>query len=308
MGTVEHALATLPADQELLRCRLLTTLAFELDRVGSYCGYQVSCRGGGVGLPLGDVDALVIAIYGRVWHTSRSDGLAERVSLGAELLDLPAKSVTTEALGHVILMAASVSAADFRPPRTCTPTGRHASPSATTSCSPPSRLGFYRALRKALSADVPAAEELYRRGAALMDRFGQWQHGAFVSVMGRFCLRTMTGQVGDMVGELERLQQAPVPTPAIAAPYALALAAAGRVPEARAVAAQMPAVRRGHLWLPADRHLRPAGHRDRRRRARRGPATGSCCPTRRGRRVPTPVRWPSGPPPRSSATSPATSA
>ncbi len=249
IGTVEHALATLPAGQELLRCRLLTTLAFELDRAGSDRGYQVSAQAVQLARRLGDVDALGTAIYGRVWHTSGHDGLAERVSLGSELLGLPAKSVTTEALGHIILMAANVSAADFRA------ADLHADEAAGIAERHDLMLaaipvGFYRALRKALSADVPAAEELYRRGAALMDRLGQWQHGAFVSVMGRFCVRTMVGQAGDMAGELERLQQVPVPTPAIAAPYALALAAAGRVPEARAVAARMPAaLRHDHLWL-----------------------------------------------------------
>jgi hypothetical protein len=169
------------------------------------------------------------------------------VSLGAELLDLPAKSVTTEALGHIILMAAYVSAADFRA------ADLHADGAARIAERHDLMLaaipvGFYRALRKALSADVPAAEELYRRGAALMDRLGQWQHGAFVSLMGRFCVRTTLGQAADMVDELE-LQQVTIPNPVIAAPYALALAAAARVPEARAVAARMPAVRRDHLWL-----------------------------------------------------------
>ena len=82
-----------------------------------------------------------------------------------------------------------------------------------------------------------------------MDRLGLWQHGALVSLMGRFCLRTVLGQAGDMIDELEPLHQIPVPVPAIAASYALALTAAGRVPEARAIAAQMPPVHRDLLWL-----------------------------------------------------------
>ena len=250
VATVEHALATLPAGQELLRCRLLTTLAFELDRAGSGRGYEVSARAVELARRLGDADALAIAINGRVWHTFHRDGLAERLGLGAELLALPATSATTEALGHIILMVANVSAADF------TVADLHADEAARIAERHALMLaavpvGFYRALRKGLSADVPAAEELYRRAAAQMDRLGPWQHGAFVSVMGRFCLRTMLGQPEDMLDELEPLHQTPpVPTPAIAAPYALALAAAGRVPEARAIAARMPAVRRDDLlWL-----------------------------------------------------------
>ena len=248
VGTVEHALATLPAGQELLRCRLLTTLAFELDRMDSDRGHQASAEAVDLARRLGDADALTIAINGRVWHTFRRDGLAERLSLGAELLDLPVKSVTTEALGHVILMVANTAAADFRTADLhADEVARIAERHALMLAAVP--LGFYRALRMALSADVPAAEELYRRGAAQMNRLGLWQHGAIVSLMGRFCLRTMLGEAGDMIDELEPLHQIPVPVPAIAASYALALAGAGRVPEARAIAARLPPVHRDLLWL-----------------------------------------------------------
>jgi DNA-binding SARP family transcriptional activator len=248
VGTVEHALATLPAGQELLRCRLLTTLAFELDRMDSDRGDQASAQAVELARRLGDADALTIAINGRVWHTFRRDGLAERLSLGAELLDLPARSVTTEALGHVVLMVANTATADFRA------ADLHAEEAARIAerhglmlAAVP--VGFYRALRTALSADVHAAEELYRRGAAQMDRLGLWQHGAIVSLMGRFCMRTMLGQAGDMIDELEPLHQSPVPAPAIAASYALSLAAAGRMPEARAIAVRLPPVHRDLLWL-----------------------------------------------------------
>jgi len=247
-GTVEHALATLPAGQELLRCRLLTTLAFELDRMDSERGHQASAEAVELARRLGDADALTIAINGRVWHTFRRDGLAERLSLGAELLGLPARSVTTEALGHVVLMVANTATADFgaadlHAEEAARIAERHSLMLAAVP------VGFYRALRKALSADVPAAEELYRRGAAQMDRLGLWQHGAIVSLMGRFCMRTMLGQAGDMIDELEPLHQIPVPAPAIAASYALSLAAAGRVPEARAIAVRLPPVHRDLLWL-----------------------------------------------------------
>jgi DNA-binding SARP family transcriptional activator len=248
VGAVEHALATLPAGEELLHCRLLTALAFELEGADSDRGYQSSAQAVEMARRLGNADALAIAVNGRVWHTFRCDGLAERLSLGAELLDLPGKSVTTEALGHIVLMGANSEAADFRA------ADRHADQAA--------RIGerhdlmiaavpvsFYRALRTALSADVPAAEEAYRRTAAQMDRLGQWQHGAFVSMLGRFCLRTTQGGAGAMVDELEPLHQIPLRTPLLAAPYALALTAAGRVPEARAVMARMPTVRRDMFWL-----------------------------------------------------------
>jgi hypothetical protein len=248
VNAVEQALAALAAGQDLLHCRLLTALAFELERADSDRGHQASAQAVEMARRLGDAEVLAIAANARVWHTFGCDGMAERLSLGAELLDLPGKSMTTEALGHIMLMAANTEAADFRA------ADRHADEAARIGdrydlmiAAVP--VGFYRALRKALSGDVPVADDLYRRTGAQIDRLGQWQHGAFVSLMGRFCLRTVLGQAAEMVDELEPLHDIPLPSPVLAAPYALALAAAGRVPEARTVAARMPAVRRDMLWM-----------------------------------------------------------
>ena len=109
----EQTLARLPPGDQPLRCRLLTTLAFELDGAESERGYQASAQAVEMARRLGDPGALMMAINGRYIQSFRHDGLAERQSLGAELLALPGKPVTAEALAHLMLMRASSGAADF---------------------------------------------------------------------------------------------------------------------------------------------------------------------------------------------------
>ena len=62
---------------------------------------------------LGDPGALIVAVNSRCWQSFRRDSLAERQSMGAELLALPGKPVTTEAFAHLMLTAANACVADF---------------------------------------------------------------------------------------------------------------------------------------------------------------------------------------------------
>jgi DNA-binding SARP family transcriptional activator len=253
VDAIEQTLARLPAQAHPLRCRLLTSLAFELDGVESERGYRASAEAVEMARRLGDPEVLTIAANARVWQTFRNDGLAERLCLGTELLALPDKSPTTEVFGHLILLAAHCGAGDLRAAdrQVAELAGIEASGisdrySILLTTVP---VGFHRALQRGLSGDVAAAEQLYQETGAQMDRLGGWQVGAFVSCIGRFCLRTMQGRPADLIGELEPLYRLPFATPALAAPYALALASAGRVPEARAVMTWMPPVRRDMFWL-----------------------------------------------------------
>ena len=247
VGTVEQTLTRLPADDQAMRCRLLTTLAFELDGNQSARGYQASAEAVELARHLGDPAILTMAVNARVFQTFRHDGLAERLSLGTELLAWPDKPVSAEVLAHLILMAANCGAADFGT------ADIHAGEAARIAdrydlllAAP---VGFYRALRTALDGDLPAADDLYQRAAAHMDRLGAWQYGAFTSVMGRFCLNVLRGRTADSIGELELGLRHPLGSVLVAEPYALALAASGRVAEARAVADRPRPIRRDMLWL-----------------------------------------------------------
>ncbi len=267
VGTVEQTLAMLPSSDEALRCRLLTTLALELEAAESERGYEASAQAMEMARRLGDPGLLTMAINGRYMQSFRYDGLAERQSLGAELLALPGKPVTVEALAHLMLMAASSGAGDFAA------ADLHADQAAriaerydvTTAAT---ALSMYRAMRAALDGDPGGAAEAYRQAAAGMERLGLRQQGAGVSILGRFALLVMQDRVAEMTGELELICTVPRAATVFSELYALALAAAGRATEARAVAGQAAADPPGRHLVVHDRRPRPARHCDRRPRAR----------------------------------------
>jgi DNA-binding SARP family transcriptional activator len=245
VATVEQTLARLPPGDQTLRCRLLTTLGIELDGAESERGYQASAEAVEMARRLGDPGALTVAINGRFWQSFRHDGLAERQSLGAELLALPGKPVIAEAFAHVALMGISSSVANFdaadqHASQAARIADRYHLPAVTV------MISIHRALRAAVDGDMATAEQLYRQAAAELDRLGLWQYGAGISLLGRFSLLIMQDRVAEMAGELE-------PPSSMSAdflePYALALAAVGRTAEARAVAGRPRPIRRDVLWL-----------------------------------------------------------
>ena len=208
VATVEQTLASLPPGDGPLRCRLLTTLAFELEGAESERGYQASADAVQMARRLGDADVLTMAISGRYFQTYRHDGLAERQALGAELLALPGKPVTAEALAHLTLMVASCGAADFAV------ADRHADQAAYIAArydlpTVAAAASTYRALRAALDGDLTGAAELYQQAAAAIDRLGLWWLAAGMSALGRFSLLVMQDRVGEMAGDLERAVQHP---------------------------------------------------------------------------------------------------
>ena len=248
VATVEQTLASLPRGDGPLRCRLLTTLAFELEGAESERGYQASAEAVEIARRLGGPDVLTIAINGRYMQAFRHYGLAERQALGAELLALPHKPVTAEAVAHLMVMYASACAADFAA------ADRHADQAAHIADRydlPAAAAGvsMYRALRAALDGDLTGAGGLYQQAAAAIDRLGLWRQAVGMSTLGRFSLLVMQDQVADMVGELESLCSRPGAKVMFAEPYALALAASGRAAQARAVAGRPHPISRDLLWL-----------------------------------------------------------
>ena len=248
VAIVEQTLARLPPGQEELRCRLLTTLAFEMEGAAPERGYQASAEAVRLARQLGDPSLLTIAINARFTQTYRRDGLAERQALGAELLTLPGKPVTAEALAHLMLMAASSGAADFAA------ADRHASQAAQLAArydtpTAGAVISMYRGLRAAVDGDVTGAVQRYQEAAATMTRFGLARAGAGTALFGRFAVLVIQDRAGEMTADLERVYNVPGAGAVVAEPYAIALAAAGRVAEARAVAGPPQPLARDVLWL-----------------------------------------------------------
>ena len=248
IDAVERTVTELPPGDRLLRCRLLATLAFELDGAEPERGYQASAQAVELARGAGDPAALTIALNGRFFQSYRHDGLEERHRLGAELLALSAKPVTAEALAHLMLMTAHSGAADFAAAdRHAAEAGKIADrynlPVIAT------RVTAYRALRSALGGDAAAADDGYLAVADQMGRLGMWQHGAALRLLGRFSIHVTQDRAADSVPGLAQMHGSPPWSGLLSEMYALALAAAGRTDEARATARRPRPIFRDMFWL-----------------------------------------------------------
>ncbi|MGB6452967.1 MAG: BTAD domain-containing putative transcriptional regulator [Streptosporangiaceae bacterium] len=246
VGTVEQTLTQLPPGDHPLSCRLLVTLAFELADGDSERGDQAAAESIAMARRLGDPFLLTMAFGGR-WVqclSFRHDGLDERLRIGAELLSLPAKPVTAEALAHMMLMAASCGAADFAA------ADQHADQAAGIADrydlpTVAAAVSIYRATRAALRGD-PAAAEFYRQAGAEMDRLGLGpQHGAVLAILGRSAVLIMQDRMAEITAELCDDPRTPSLLPEL---HALGLAATGRAAEAR-VASPLHPIRPDRRWL-----------------------------------------------------------
>lgn len=235
VGVVEQTLTRLQPGEQQLRCRLLATLAFELEGAESDRGYPASEEAVEIARAMADPDMLTIAINGRYTQSFRHDGLAERLSLGNELLALPVKPVTTEALAHLMIMQARCGAGDFdaadlHADEAGLIADRYDIPVAAV------KVGCYRAMRAALTGDMELTDRRYRQVGRQMKTIGMWEHGVGTWLLGMFCCRVMQDLAADSCADLERVHGLYPWTGPFAEIYALTLAAAGRTTDARAFA------------------------------------------------------------------------
>ncbi len=252
VGTVEQTLARLPPGDDPLRCRLLVTLAFELAGAESERGYQASAQAVEMARRLGDPGLLTIAINSAHNQSFRHDGLAERRSLGAELLALPGKPVTADAFAHVMLMRADSGGADFDAADLHAAQAAHIAERYDLPVVA-AQVGYYRALRAMLDGNLAAAEDLYQRADAHIIALRMWQPGTGLSGgagnLGRFCVLLVHDRLAEIVGELERACREVGAPVFLSEPYALALAASGRITEAREVADRPRPIPPDGFWL-----------------------------------------------------------
>lgn len=112
----ERTLAALPATAELLRSRLLSTLAMELRGTTTDRGLRAASEAEAIARRLGHPAALAFALNARFMHTFHRTGLAaERARIGAELIELADRHdlVTFAVLGHLISLQAHSALADL---------------------------------------------------------------------------------------------------------------------------------------------------------------------------------------------------
>ncbi|WP_345563150.1 BTAD domain-containing putative transcriptional regulator [Nonomuraea rosea] len=245
---VEETLTRLPPGDGTTRCRLLTTLAFELEGEPTERGYLASQEAVAMARRLGDRHLLVLALNGRFHQSFRYGGQAERVSLGHELLSLSGSDVTVEVLGHLMLMQAAINAADLAAADRHADRARHLADLYDL----PLTLavtGFYDGLRAVLAGDHEAAELRYRAGAELAGRLGMWQHEVGLLLLARYGMHLMRGDTAPLLPDLAPFAAEGPWREQTLELYALALCHAGRPAEAHAlVAAGTPPIRRDYFW------------------------------------------------------------
>lgn len=244
LAAVEDALAALPPGDGRARCRLLTTLGFELEGEPTERGYLASEEAVAMARRLGDPELLVLALNGRFHQSFRYDGLAEREEIGRELLALSDADVTVEVLAHLMLMQAATGRADFAA------ADAHAALATRHGMAlPEAVVGFYEGLRAVLSEDYELAERRYRAAAEIAGRLGMWQHEVGLLTLGLYGMRLMRGDLAPLLPEIEPLAAYEPWQEQTAELHALALCHAGRFEEAKAaVPARATPVRRDYFW------------------------------------------------------------
>jgi DNA-binding SARP family transcriptional activator len=247
VDAAEQTLLQLPPGDQALRSRLLATLAFELDGARSDRGYEASAQALAIARRLGDPGVITIAANARYMQSFRHDGQEERLQLGGELLALPGSPVTTRALAHLMLMVAhsgrgGFAEADRHAAEAAEIADRYDLPVIAT------RVGTYRAMRAALAGEA-SADELYHQAAARMSQLGMWQHGVAVQTLGMFGLHVTEDRAGASARDLELMYTDSRWKGFFSEMYAVALAASGRIDDARAVAGPPVPVRRDFFWL-----------------------------------------------------------
>jgi DNA-binding SARP family transcriptional activator len=241
VGVAERLLRELPPGDHPLRCKLLTTLAIELENVESERGRDASAEAVAMAGRLSDPVLLAMALLGRWTQSFHSSDPDERLRIGGELLTVSGKPATGEAAAQAMLMSASCGIADFRA------ADWHAAEAARIAAryrlpTIEAATGMYRAMRTALNGDPAAAAERYRGVARQLSGFGLRVHAAAVDAVATSALLITQGRTAEIAEE-------PYLADLFPELFALGLAAAGHTAAARSAAGPMLPVIRDRMWL-----------------------------------------------------------
>jgi len=198
--TVERTLATLPADSDALRCRLLTSLAFELEGTGSERGARAAVEAENLARALGDPMLLALALNSRYQQNgARLGTAAEQRALGAELVVLGEEHCLgdVEVLGHLIQMQGCAAHADW------TGADGHADAAAALAERYALRLpqiivDCYRPMRALVDRRFDDADVHYHRAAAGLASIGIWGLDRRLLMTARFCALDAQGRLADL--------------------------------------------------------------------------------------------------------------
>ena len=233
---IDRTLYKLPPTFQELRCRLLASLAIELEQAPDPRGESAAADAVVLARQLGDPVLLAAALNARFRRCYWTSTLAERERIGYELLKLGRVNglVAVEAVGRQALVRCACAQGYFaRADEHTTELERLATTYGLASAG--AAAAWYRGVRHMVCGRFAEAERAYQHADELTNHagFGEVSQGFFP--ISTLALALWTGKLADHVAQCE---QAYARSPEQSAEaYALTLHAAGRVDEAREVAA-----------------------------------------------------------------------
>ncbi|MEU1388360.1 MULTISPECIES: BTAD domain-containing putative transcriptional regulator [unclassified Nonomuraea] len=248
VDVTEQALIELPAGEQRLRASLLTTLALELE--GSSAperGRQASLEALELARQSGDPTLIAAALSGRLRQSYDIPAVDTREGIGRELLEVAQRSgqMATQALAHLVLLECAAARGEFAA------ADEHAAAADRLAkqydlSAPAAVVVWYAGQRLMIAGDYAGAERAYREAARMTARAGMLEGRQDLPLITAFCLQLVDGRAAETVDLLAAAHQRGAKWTLDA--YALALASAGHLNDARAVAATRPPVRPDFLY------------------------------------------------------------
>ncbi|MEV0346904.1 BTAD domain-containing putative transcriptional regulator [Nonomuraea sp. NPDC050680] len=248
VDVTEKALMELPEGEQTLRASLLTTLALELEGSSSpERGRQASLEALELARQSGDPTLLAAALSGRLRQSYDIPAVDTRESIGRELLEVAQRSgqMATQALAHLVLLECAAARGEFAI------ADEHAAAADRLArqydlSAPAAVCAWYSGQRLMIAGDYRGAERAYGDAARMTERAGMLEGRQDLPLITTFCLHLVDGRAAETVGQIAAAHQRGAKWTLDA--YALALASAGRVGDAKAVAAVRPPVRPDFLY------------------------------------------------------------
>ncbi|MED7930310.1 BTAD domain-containing putative transcriptional regulator [Nonomuraea sp. LP-02] len=248
VDVTERALVELPAGEQRLRASLLTTLALELEGSSSpERGREASLQALELARESGDPTLIAAALSGRLRQSYDIPAVDARESIGRELLEVAQRSgqMATQALAHLVLLECAAARGEFAAADTHAAAADQLARQYDLSA-PAAVVVWYRGMRFMITGDYAGAERAYRDAARMTQRAGMLEGRQDLPLITMFCLHLVDGRAAEMVDVLADAHHRGAKWTLDA--YALALASAGHVPDAKAVASVRPPVRPDFLY------------------------------------------------------------
>ncbi|MFB9892460.1 BTAD domain-containing putative transcriptional regulator [Planobispora takensis] len=247
VDVAEQALVELPSAEQSLRASLLATLALELEGSATSRGEQASLEAEELARRTGDPALLATALSGRLRQSYGITPVGEREVIGRELLEVGEASgqVAVQALAHLVLMECAAASGAFAEADAHVAAAEQLA--RQYGLPAPMAVGaWYAGQRLMIAGDFAGASQAYKEAARLTARAGMLEGRQDLPVITTFCLHLVDGKAGEMVELLAEAHQRGAKWTLDA--YAVALASAGHMRDARALLAVKTPVRPDFLY------------------------------------------------------------